>query len=79
MVKINVNSLDVEISYDLRAFFKEFDELKISSIAKRAKLNESLIRQYASGHKNPSAEQVKKIEDAVHKLGERLPGVAISA
>jgi hypothetical protein len=70
--KVDVNHLNLEISFNLQAFFKEFDELKISSIAKRAEINESLLRQYATGHKYPSAEQVKKIETAIHNLGERL-------
>ena len=37
----------------LEAFFNKIDELKISSIAKKANLQESLMRQYASGNKYP--------------------------
>ncbi len=77
--KIDVDNMDIGISYDLRAFFKEFNELKISSIAERAELNPSLLRQYASGNKYPSAEQAKKIELAVHALAKKLNKVVIYA
>lgn len=77
--KVDVENMEVVISYDLQAFFKEFKELKISSLAATAKLNPSLLRQYASGSKYPSAEQAKKIELAVHALAKKLNKVAIYA
>ena len=76
---ISVDQLEFEIQFDLQAFFREFSELKISSIAERARLNPSLVRQYATGNKFPSPEQVKKIEHAVHHLGRKLKNVNIYA
>lgn len=77
--KVDVNNIDVELSYDLQAFFKEFKEIKISSLAVSAELNPSLLRQYASGSKYPSVDQAKKIELAVHALAKKLNKVAIYA
>jgi predicted RNase H-like HicB family nuclease len=77
--EVDVEKMEVNISYDLQAFFKEFNELKISSIAERAELNPSLLRQYATGNKYPSADQVKKIEVALHTLATKLKKVAIYA
>ena len=77
--KVDVNNIEFNISYDLQAFFEEFNELKISSIAERAGLNSSLVRQYATGSKYPSAEQAKKIESALHSLAKKLQEVAIYA
>jgi hypothetical protein len=77
--KIDPEKVVFEIRYDSQAFFEELVALKISSIAKRAGLNESLLRQYATGKKYPSAEQVKKLEDAVHQLGAELQKVSIYA
>ncbi len=71
--------MNIEIRYDLQAFFREFKDLKISSIAERAELNPSLLRQYATGNKFPSSDQVKKIEDAIHNLAKRLKQVSIYA
>ena len=77
--KVNTENIHFDILYDLQAFFEEFSELKISSIAERAGLNPSLVRQYATGNKYPSAQQAKKIEDALHGLGKKLQQVAIYA
>jgi transcriptional regulator with XRE-family HTH domain len=71
--------MEIELSYDLQAFFEEFNELEISSIAERAGLNPSLVRQYATGSKYPSADQAKKIESALHSLAKKLQNVAIYA
>ena len=77
--RVDVENLELEISFNLQAFFAAFDELKISGIAKRAEINESLLRQYATGHKYPSATQVQKIEAAIHALGQRLKQANIYA
>ena len=77
--KVTVEHMDVSVSYDLQAFFKEFNELKISSIAERADLNASLLRQYATGSKYPSIDQAKKIQNALQQLGNKLKQVAIYA
>ena len=77
--KVKVNDMEIAVSYDLQAFFKEFNELKISSIAARAELNPSLVRQYATGNKFPSDDQVKKIQIAVNNLAKKLTGAVIYA
>ncbi len=77
--RVDIENMDIEIFYDLQAFFKEFKELKISSLASTASLNPSLLRQYASGSKYPSIDQAKKLEAAVHALGKKLNEVAIYA
>jgi len=77
--KVDADNMQVELYYDLQAFFREFNELKISSIAERADVNPSLLRQYATGAKYPSADQAKKIEMAVHELGKKLNQAAIYA
>ena len=75
---IDTKKIEWDIHYDLKAFFEEYDTLNASAIAKKAGLNSSLVRQYISGHKYPSPEQVKKIEDAVHKLAEELQAVSFA-
>lgn len=77
--KVDVKSIEFKILYDLVAFFEEFSDLKISSIAPRAGLNPSLVRQYVTGSKYPSPEQAKKIEEALHSLGKKLQEVTIFA
>ena len=75
--KLDVESLAVELKYDLEAFFLEHNYLKITSIAEQAGINPGLLRQYASGVKHPSAEQAKKIESTIHRIAKELQEVAI--
>lgn len=76
---LSAEDLNVEIKYDLEAFFMEHDYLKISSIAEQAGINPGLVRQYASGVKHPSAEQAKKIEATIHKIANDLQQVELYA
>jgi predicted RNase H-like HicB family nuclease len=77
--KVNIDKLELEIRYDLQAFFMEHDYLNISSIAKRAGINASLMRHYAAGIKYPSMAQAKKIEDTIHELAKELESVSLFA
>ncbi len=67
---------NVKFTYklDLRSFFELVREVKISNIAKKAGINPSLLRRYKLGE-TASEEQLKKIETAVHRLGEELISV----
>jgi len=75
---IKPDTLVWEVEYDLQAFFEKFDFLKISKIAELSGINSSLMRQYATGIKNPATKQVKKIEEAVRQLGQQLSEVMLS-
>ena len=58
--------------FDIRSVFKLLPELKVSAIAKKANINESLMRQYVSGSANASEKRAKEIEKAIHELGRDL-------
>lgn len=70
-VKDYVNT-EFEYKMDLSSFFELVPELKISSIAKRANMNESMVRRYKSGKEIVSKEQANKILNAIHDLGREL-------
>lgn len=61
---------------DLQAFFYLIPEVKISAIGKKAKINESLMRQYVTGKAVASEERVKLIEKTIHDLGRELQSVS---
>ncbi|SHE57170.1 type II toxin-antitoxin system HicB family antitoxin [Dysgonomonas macrotermitis] len=61
--------------YDIPSFFEDFDCIKISKIAAKAGINESLVRQYKNKLAFASEEQTNKIKDAVHELGKELLAV----
>ncbi|MCF0043374.1 hypothetical protein [Dyadobacter fanqingshengii] len=76
---LDPKSYEFFIEYDLTAFFLEFDFLKMTKIAELSGLNGSLVRQYATGKKHPSAKQAEKIENAVKQLAQQLSDIHIYA
>ncbi len=72
---IDPDTIVFDAEYDLEAFFQRFDYLKITGIAREAEINESLMRQYATGKKYPGKKQLERIEQAVRKLGQILSNV----
>ena len=83
MRKLIKDFYDVDVvfdySYDVSAFFENFDFLNQTKIADLSGINPSLLRQYASGVKHPSAQQAKKIEIVIHKLAKELKSVSLYA
>lgn len=77
--KINAQKIEWQIRYDIQAFFQQHEYLNISAIARRAGINENLLRHYAAGIKYPSPLQTKKIEDTIHNLAHELSTVGLSA
>jgi hypothetical protein len=74
-----VEDANFEYAYDLTVFFEEFNFLNQSKIAALSGINPGLLRQYASGVKNPSEVQAKKIQTAIRELAVRLKNVQIYA
>lgn len=71
-------NITYQYEYDLTAIFEVFDAIKMSAIAQAAGINQSLIRQYATGKKHPSERQAKRIEAAIRDLGNRLLHVTVA-
>ncbi len=65
-------------SMNMQALFDLVPELKITAIARRAGINESLMRQYASGNATVSEDRVRYIEQTIHELGKQLQSVTLS-
>ena len=66
---------DFNLSYkmDIASLFDWFSGiLTKSGVSRLTGLNQSLISQYVSGTKKPSNKQTKKIERALHHLGQEL-------
>lgn len=76
----SVKSSDVQFDhvYDLSAFFEVFDDVKVVGIARRAGINPSLVRHYVAGTKYPSPQQAKRLEMAIHELGDKLREVVLA-
>ena len=74
---VKVEDIKFDYVYDLTELFDVLSAVKINSIADLAGINQSLMRQYASGVKYPSPQQAKRIQEAVHQLGKKLMEVSI--
>ena len=64
---------DLSFKMDVPSLFEWFSgNLTKSGVSKLTGMNQSLISQYVSGSKSPSAKQTKRIERALHNLGQEL-------
>lgn len=72
-----VSPMEFTYKYDMGSFFNYFSCLNITQLAKRAGMNPSLLRQYASGRATASEKQYARLRDAVHELGRELAEVEL--
>ena len=73
-----VSEIGFDIAYDLTAVFSEKAYLNLSVVAQKLGINRSLMAQYASGNKFPSAERARAIEQTIHGLGRDLLNIRIA-
>lgn len=72
-----LNGIEFEYKYDTASVFNELDCINITKFAAFADIYPSTMRQYARGITYISEKQAKKIEDALHSLGEKLQAVRL--
>jgi predicted RNase H-like HicB family nuclease len=65
-------NIEFEYKYDVASLFNHFDEINLSSFARKNGMNESLLRKYRNGLAFASEKQCRKIESALHRLGQSL-------
>ena len=69
--------LNFEYKYDVASIFNHFDEINLSSFARKNGLNESLLRKYKNRLAFASEKQCKKIETGLHRLGQSLVAASL--
>lgn len=72
----DIPELEMSFSYDIWAFFDKYP-LNVSAIAKRIGINPSLMRQYVSGSRKPSAKRTGEIQAAIRSLGRELASASL--
>lgn len=77
--QVDEASITFQYKFDLSAVFDVFNFLKISNVAELAGVNPSLLRQYVTGNKHPSAAQAEKIENTLHLIAKELANIEIYA
>jgi len=72
-----LKDIEFEYKYDPASVFNEFDCINVTKFAKRAGIYPSSLRQHARKLTYMSEKQAKKIEYALHKLGQDLQAVSL--
>ena len=64
--------IEFDYKYDVASIFDYYNWINVTKFASIAGINASLLRQYKQGLTYISEEQVKKIENALHNIGNEL-------
>jgi predicted RNase H-like HicB family nuclease len=63
---------EFQVKYDLQSLFDSHQIINKSAFAEYAGINPSLLRQYSKGLAFAGEKQLKRIENALHRIGEEL-------
>ena len=72
-----LKEVEFEYRYDIATFFDSFRFISVSSFAKYAGINPSLMRQYKQRLSFASEAQKEKIESAIHRAGKEMMAVRL--
>ena len=78
-VKKVVTSNDLLFEVDLTSVFEVFPVINVKALSGRLGMNYTLISQYATGKKKPSAKQAEKIMEGIHEIGRELSELTLIA
>ena len=62
----------LQLNLDLQQFFKYYKVINANFLAERIGMNPTLLSQYVSGKKRPSARQTEKIIQGIQMIGREL-------
>jgi transcriptional regulator with XRE-family HTH domain len=70
--RISVSENDIKVTLDLAQFFEFYKVINAKALSERIGMNQSLLAQYISGKKKPSASQTQRILKGVQQIGREL-------
>ncbi|MGJ3236914.1 helix-turn-helix domain-containing protein [Marivirga sp.] len=73
--KVKIEPNDIKFEIDFQQFFKYYKVINSKFLAEKIGMNASLLSQYVSGTKKPSAKQTEKILNGIHQIGQELSGI----
>ncbi len=73
--KVKVEPNDIKFEIDFKQFFKYYKVINAKFLAEKIGMNPTLLSQYVSGTKKPSAKQTEKILTGIHQIGQELSGI----
>ncbi|MCD8297846.1 MAG: pilus assembly protein HicB [Prevotella sp.] len=69
--------LEYKFKFDIGSFFNYYSYLSVTGVAKRAGMNASVLRRYATGAKTPKAKTMQRIEECLRNIGIELQSAVI--
>jgi predicted RNase H-like HicB family nuclease len=76
-IPVELQGIEFEYKYDISSFFNYYNFINVSKFAQMAGINASLMRQYKSGKQYISENQIKKIEDTLHKIANEISSIRL--
>ncbi|MFZ6024886.1 MAG: hypothetical protein ACOYVG_10605 [Bacteroidota bacterium] len=76
--KVKTSEIEFDIQHDISGLFDHQSFLNVTSVAKIAGINPSLMRQYVTGVKSPSSERLKAIQVAINTIGKQLQEIKLA-
>ena len=73
----NFNDSRISFEIDFNQFFKHYKVLNANALAGRIGMNPTLLSQYISGHKKPSASQSRRILYGINRIGHELAEMSV--
>jgi hypothetical protein len=73
--KLQITERNVEFEMDLKQFFQYYRIINSKFLARRIGMNETLLSQYVTGRKKPSALQTNKILSGIREIGSELSNI----
>lgn len=75
--QILIDQNDIKFEIDFKQFFKYYKVINAKFLAEKIGMNASLLSQYVSGTKKPSAKQTEKILNGIHQIGQELSNLKL--
>ena len=72
---IKVGNINFKI--DLKEYFKQHNYLNAKNLARRIKMNPTLLSQYVNGKKLPSPKQTERIINGIVEVGKDLAAIRL--
>lgn len=73
--KVKTVPSDIKFEIDFNQFFKYYKVINAKFLAEKIGMNATLLSQYVSGTKKPSAKQTERILNGIHQIGQELSGI----
>lgn len=70
--KSSIKESDLNFQFDLSSFFAYYKVINAKALGERIGMHQSLLAQYVTGRKKPSARQVERIMAGVQEIAHEL-------